>query len=133
MAKSVIERSETTTSLGGLLARSIAEGNRTMLLGLLAPDVDFRAVTPSRSWESRSAEEVADVIIGLWFGGERHIDAVERVECDTVADRERVGYRFLATTPDGKAVVEQQAYLDVHDGMITALRIACSGYRRIDA
>jgi len=118
-------------SAGEALARSIAAGDRAALVRLLAPQLDFKAVTPSRAWEAGTAEEVADIVLGRWFGGDRHITSVEHIDTDSVADCERVGYRFRATTPDGEAVVEQQAYIGAADGAITSLRIACSGFRPV--
>ena len=46
-----------------------------------------------------------------------------------VADRERVGYRFSVTNPDGDFLVEQQAYLEERDGRICWMRVVCSGFR----
>ena len=116
-------------STGEAFARAVAAGDRESLSKLLAPELAFRALTPSRFWESESAGEVVETMLATWFGGERHIDAVEHIECDRVGDLERVGYRFRATTPDGATTVEQQAYLAVDGGRITSLRILCSGFR----
>ena len=129
MTQPTMTAPNTTASVGERLARSIAANDRSGLLGLLAPDLDFRAVTPSRCFELRSADEAVDVILGRWFGGDRRIDAVERIETDVVVDCERVGYRFRATTPAGPSIVEQQAYVIADNGTITALRIVCSGFR----
>jgi hypothetical protein len=51
------------------------------------------------------------------------------VESDTVADRERVGYRFSVNNADGRHLVEQQAYLEDRDGQIGWMRVVCSGFR----
>lgn len=119
------------TAIAADFAHAIAAGDRGSLLGMLAPDVKFRALTPSRGWEIDSAEDAVNTMIGTWFGGERHIDSVESVETDTVADLARVGYRLKATTPAGRALVEQQAYLEVVDNTIVAVRILCTGYRPV--
>jgi hypothetical protein len=116
-------------SVGEQMARAIGAGDREALLELLAPDLDFRAMTPLRFWESRSAEEVADIVLGTWFGGDRHLDALEQLDTDVMADRERVGYRFRATTPEGVTLVEQQAYVGVDAGRVSWLRIMCTGFR----
>ena len=55
----------------------------------------------------------------------------KKVESDTVADRERVGYRFSVTNPDGDFLVEQQAFLAPRDGRIGWMRVVCSGYRPV--
>ena len=120
------------TAIGSAFARAVGAGDRRALLSLLAPDLRFRAVTPSRSWDHDEAAEAVDTMVGRWFGGERHVEEVESVVTDTVGDVVRVGYRFRATSPDGEAVVEQQAYLEVSEGTIRAVRLICSGYRPIE-
>lgn len=119
------------TSVAAGFPHAIAAGDRGRLLQMLAPRVEFRALTPSRAWEIDSAETAVDTLLGTWFGGQRRIDSVESVEIDVVADLIRVGYRFKATTQTGPALVEQQAYMSVVDGTITALRILCTGFRPV--
>lgn len=117
-------------SIGEQFARAFAAKDAGALRDLLAPDVDFRALTPDKFWEARSASEVVDdVILGRWLARADHIDALESVEHDAVVDRERVGYRLRGTNDDGPFVLEQQAYFTVADGRIAWLRIMCSGYR----
>jgi hypothetical protein len=50
-------------------------------------------------------------------------------ETDAFADCARVGYRFSVRNPDGRFLVEQQAYLTPRDGRIGWMRVVCSGYR----
>jgi hypothetical protein len=120
--------------VGERFARAIAAKDAPALLELLAPEIDCRAMTPGRFWEPSSPGElVNDVILGKWFEPTDHIEGIERIECDTVADRERVGYRFRVTNQDGTFLVEQQAYLGVEDDGVTWLRIMCSGYRPLNA
>jgi hypothetical protein len=118
--------------LGEPFVRAVAGKDAAVLAGLLSDDVDFKAMTPRRFWEADSAESVVgDVIFGHWFEETDHIDAIEAIECTTVAERQRVGYRLRVTNGDGAFAVEQQAYLDVQDGRITWLRIMCAGYQPI--
>ncbi len=118
---------------GERFARAIAAKDAPALLGLLAPTIDFRAMTPSRFWEADSpAQLVDDVILGKWFEPTDRIESIEGIENGEVADRERVRYCFRVTNGDGAFLVEQQAYLNVEDEGITWLRIMCSGYRPID-
>lgn len=115
--------------IGERFARAIAGKDAPALLGLLAPHIDFRAMTPNRFWEANSAVEVVnDVIFRYWFEPADRIDAIERIEHGAVGDRERVGYRFRVTNADGQFTVEQQAYLGVQGNAINWLRIMCSGY-----
>ena len=119
--------------IGERFARAVAAKDAPALLGLLAPEVDFRAMTPTRFWESNSAVEVVDdVVLGKWFEPTDLIESIEGIEHDVVIDRERVGYRFRVTNGDGAFIVEQQAYLGVQDDRIAWLRIMCSGYRPVE-
>ena len=119
--------------IGERFARAVAAKDAPALLGLLAPEVDFRAMTPSRFWESNSAVEVVDdVVLGKWFEPTDLIESIEGIEHDVVMDRERVGYRFRVTNADGAFIVEQQAYLGVQDDRIAWLRIMCTGYRPVE-
>jgi hypothetical protein len=120
------------TAIAARFAHAIAAHDRETLRGLLAADVELRALTPSQAWEVHTADDAVETMLGKWFGGERRIDLVENVETDTIADVVRVGYRFRASTPDGPAVVEQQAYLTLTDDAITSMRIICSGYHAVD-
>jgi hypothetical protein len=118
---------------GERFARAIAAKDAPALLGLLAPNIDFRAMTPGRIWEVDSPAQLVDeVILGTWFEPTDRIDAIEAIENGEVADRESVRYRFRVTNGDGAFLVEQQAYLGVSDEGIAWLRIMCSGYRPID-
>jgi hypothetical protein len=120
----------TPGSAGERFAHAIAVKDAPALLEVLAPDVDFRALTPGRFWEAANAKEIVDdVILGRWFDPSDHIDALESVESSPVADCERVIYRFRVTNDDGVFLVEQSAYFEVVDDRISWLRIMCAGYR----
>lgn len=98
------------------------------LRALMHPEIDFRGMTPNRNWEASGPDAVIEVLLANWFEDEDEIQALEQLETDTVADRERVGYRFSVTCPDGRFVVEQQAYLLARDGQIGWMRVMCAGY-----
>jgi hypothetical protein len=109
---------------------AIAKHDSAALMRLLAPDVDFRGLTPKRFWEANTPAEVVDVVLGHWFEESDHIDAVTALEHgEDVGDTRRVGYRFDITNADGSSTVEQQAYYRADGGQLTYLRIVCSGYR----
>jgi hypothetical protein len=120
------------TTLGGEFARAIAAKDEGRIRELIHPGIDFRALTPSRFWEAKDADTVLSVVLGHWFEPTDEIEALERVESDTVVDRERAGYRFSVRNPDGRFLVEQQAYLSARDGRIAWMRVVCSGFRPID-
>jgi len=119
-------------SPGAAFAQALASKDYPRLRALLAPDVDFRALTPSRNWEAADSTTVVEDILQQWFEESDEIEQVENVETDSFADRERVGYRFTVRNPDGRFLVEQQAYLSSRDGRIDWLRVVCSGFRPVD-
>lgn len=119
--------------IGERFARAIAEKDSSALLELLAPKIDFRAMTPGRFWEADTAVEVVDdVILGKWFEPTDHIETIEAIEQGSVVDRERVAYRFRVSNAAGAFIVEQQAYFGVEHDAITWLRVMCSGYRPVE-
>ena len=58
-----------------------------------------------------------------------HIEELCSVTDGSLADRSHVAYRLRVRNDDGEFLVEQQAYYAVDDGMITWMRVLCSGYR----
>src|SRR5918998_6626333 len=94
-------------TVGVDFAQALAAKDEERLRALLDPEVDFRGLTPSRAWEAADADAVLETLFGSWFEDKDEIESLDQVESDTVADRERVGYRFSVRTPDGRFVVEQ--------------------------
>jgi hypothetical protein len=127
-----LEESVMNNGIGERLAHAVATKDRPGLLDLLDPEIDFRGLTPNDFWAADSANELVDeVIFNNWFDADDHIDSLEDVQVDSVADRDRVSYRLRVINPDGVFLVEQQAYFGVENDRINWLRIMCSGYRRI--
>ena len=115
--------------LGEQFARAVADRDAAALKALVRSDVDFRALTPAKFWESTDVDVVVDdTILGTWFSPERKITEVLSVEADAVGSLEHVAYRFRVSRPDGEFVLEQQAYFQTVGGMISWLRIMCSGF-----
>jgi hypothetical protein len=119
-----------TPTLAARLADVVAARDRAGLRALLHPEIDFRAMTPSRIWEATGPDDVVAAFTH-WFGDDDHVEGVESVETDAFADRQRVGYRLRVRRADGVHLVEQQAYLSERDGRIGWLRVLCSGYRPV--
>ncbi len=116
--------------LGTRFAEAIAAKDAHTITALLAPDVDFRALTPRKFWEASTPADVLDVLFANWFEPDDHIDALVGVTVGTpVEDTQQVGYRLSVTNPDGPHTVEQQAYYRADGDRISYLRIVCSGYR----
>jgi DNA-binding IclR family transcriptional regulator len=120
------------TTLGGEFASALAKKDSSRLLELLAPEIDFQAMTPRRTWQASDPEAVLSIVFGHWFEDADHIEALEALDTDSVADRQRVGYRFSVSNPEGRFLVEQQAYLSERDGQIVWMRVLCSGYQPVE-
>ncbi len=128
-----------TTTLGADFAHALAQKDGPRLRQLLAPEIDFQAMTPRRTWEARDPDAVLAIIFGHWFEESDRIDSLEHVDSDSFADRQRVGYRLAVSNPEGRFLVEQQAYLSAGDGesgrddadKIAWMRVLCAGYRPV--
>lgn len=121
-----------TATLGAEYAQALAAKDFERLTALFAPEVDFRALTPRRFWEASSPEDVVAGVLRHWFEDSDEIEALEKLETDSVADRERVAYRFRVRNPEGLFLVEQQAYLSGGEDRIEWMRVLCSGYRETE-
>jgi hypothetical protein len=115
--------------LGRDFAQALAARDPARLTEVLAPDVDFRALTPNRAWQTDTAEAFVSDVLPVWFEETDHIDELLTLETGAVADRDRVAYLLRGHNGDGPFVVEQQAYYASEDGRITWLRVLCSGFR----
>jgi hypothetical protein len=116
-------------TLGAEFARALAAKDASAMRELMDPEIDFGGLTPSRNWEARDPDAVISILLDSWFEDKDEIQALEHLESDSFADRERVGYRFSVRNPDGPFLVEQQAYLAGSDGRIEWMRVVCSGFR----
>ena len=116
-------------TVGAEFARALAAKDSARIRGLLDPEIDFRGLTPNRSWEASQADDVVTMLLGDWFEDSDVIEGLEHLESDEFSDRERVGYRFSVRNPKGSFLVEQQAYLSARDGQIDWMRVLCSGFR----
>lgn len=65
----------TGPDLGRRFAEAIAAKDAEEITSLLAPDVDFKALTPRKFWEASTPAEVVDVLFDNWFEEQDHIDA----------------------------------------------------------
>ena len=120
-----------SSSLAAEFAEALAAKDAERLRAVLHPEIEFRALTPRRSWEADDVEAVIEIILGTWFEVSDKIEALEQLETDAFADRQRAGYRLSVKNPEGHFLVEQQAYLSERDGQIGWLRVLCAGYRPV--
>jgi len=114
--------------LGAQFASAVAAKDHTRVREIIHPEIDFWAMTPEDIWDASGPDEIVGVL-EEWFGEQDRIEAIELLEGDAFADRERVGYRLRVARPDGQYLIEHQAYLSERDGQIGWLRILCSGFR----
>jgi hypothetical protein len=115
--------------VGAQFARAFTAKDSARVADLLHPEVDFKGLTPSRAWEAQGKDDVVSLILGAWLEESDVVESLDSVDTGQVADRQRVGYRFTVTNPDGRFVVEQQAYLTERDGKIDWMRVVCTGFR----
>ena len=121
--------SATDSALGAQLAHAIATKDARVLRSLFATPVTFRAVTPRRFWDAETPVGVVDIVLGTWFGPDKRISALTSVETDVVGDVAKVTYRMAVEVDSSPTMVEQVAYYSEADGLITHLRLVCSGFR----
>ena len=101
------------------------------MVAALAPDVRLRYLIPPGPGEIVGAAAVAAKFL-RWFGAADAL-RVQSVLVEPLADRISVRYRFFLHRQEGHGgweVIEQQAYLDIDEGLrITAIDLLCSGFR----
>ena len=124
-------RVDSSASLGSSFAAALALKDFDRVRELLHPEVDFRGLTPRRTWEAEEPGTLVDGVLRQWFEDSDEILELEHLETGAFADRERVGYRFLVRNPEGLFRVEQQCYIGERDGRIGWLRVLCSGYQPV--
>jgi ketosteroid isomerase-like protein len=113
---------------GPAFAQALAVRDFDKLRSLLDPDIEFRALTPRRTWEaSGDAETLA--LFRRWFDLPTVVEEIDDVSSHAVGDRMHVAYRFLGHGDDGPFVIEQQIYYTERDGRIDWMRMMCSGFR----
>jgi hypothetical protein len=126
-----MEAGRMATPLGATFVQALAARDHARMTSLLHPEVDFGGMTPGRCWQANTATQVVEEILRSWFDDRDRIDEVLQVDTTWVADRQRVGYRLAVSNPDGRFLVEQQAYYETSDGSITWMRVLCSGFRPV--
>jgi hypothetical protein len=113
---------------GPAFAHALAARDFDKLQLLLDPEVEFRALTPRRSWEADGDSPTVE-LFRKWFDEATVIERVEQVDLDSVGDRQHLVYRFSGHDDDAPFVIEQQVYFTERDGRIDWMRMMCSGFR----
>jgi hypothetical protein len=115
--------------LGTRFVRALAAKDRVALVALLDPQIEFRGLTPSRSWEASTPEEVCEIVFGSWFEPGDHIRETLEAGTEPIVDRERLHYRLRVESEGADHLVEQEGYYDVVGGKIARMSLLCSGFR----
>jgi hypothetical protein len=115
--------------VGREFAQALAAKDFDRATELLHPEVDFRGLTPNRTWEATNRSEVVERVLRQWFEEKDEIEVLTSVETGSFADRDHIAYAFRGRNPDGPFAVEQQVYFTAADGRITWMRVLCSGFR----
>jgi hypothetical protein len=113
---------------GPAFAHALAARDFDKLQSLLDPEVEFRALTPRRTWEADGDSPTVDLFRN-WFDEATVIEQVQRVDLDAVGDRQHLVYRFSGHDDDAPFVVEQHVYFTERDGRMDWMRMMCSGFR----
>jgi len=78
--------------LGAAFATAVAAKDHTRIRELIHPEIDFWAMTPGEIWDAGGPDEIVGVL-DEWFGEDDLIEAIELLDGDAFADRERVSRR----------------------------------------
>ena len=70
-----------TQGLGPSFARAVAAKDLSRVRELLHPELDFRAMTPSRIWEAEGPDDVLSALC-TWFDDGDVIESIEALETD---------------------------------------------------
>ena len=115
--------------MGRRFAEALAAKDFDGIADLFDPEVDFRGLTPSRSWEAVGPKETIDEILTSWLDESDQVDELVSVETGTFADRSTLSYALRGHNEDGPFTFQQQAYFTERDGRIDWMRVVCSGFR----
>jgi hypothetical protein len=94
-------------------AQALAAKDTERLRELLHPAIEFRGLTPSRSWEADDREAVLAVLLGEWFEDTDEIEAVEQLDGDAFSDRERESGLPVPRQQPGRPVPRRAAGVPV--------------------
>lgn len=112
--------------VGARFITALAERDFSTAQAMLAPGVEFKALTPSQGFIDLTGPDAVMTRLREWYAT---ATALEHLEADKVLERHHVGYRIRwESADDGPFVFEQQAYYDLDDGSrIRRLHLVCAG------
>jgi hypothetical protein len=126
-----VGEAQTQSKVGREFVEAFAAKDFDRIRELVDPEIDFRGLTPSRSWEASGPSELVSVVLKQWLEDTDHVDELVKVETGEFADRHRITYSIRGHNDDGPFAFEQLAYFTESDGRIDWMRVVCSGMRPI--
>jgi hypothetical protein len=117
-----------TASLGQAFAEAFTAGEEERIVRLLHAEVDFRALTPNKTWQAKGPGDVVSEVIRPWLADAQVIDELVEITTHAFSDTESVTYRFRGRDSEGEYICEQHAYLTEREGLIAWMRVVCSGF-----
>ena len=111
------------------LVEAIVARDFSRARGLLHPEIDFRAMTPSRIWEADGPAGVEEVLRTWLDDPDEEIERIDPVEVTAVEDTARAGWSVRGSDAEGTFVFQQLAYVRERDGQVAWLRVMCTGPR----
>lgn len=128
MSIPVARTMEETGHLGKAFIEALGRRDFSRLESIFDPQVRFRALVPPGF---RTAEDAAAAVEHprRWFADADRFELLAST-VDHVGPRVRVSYRIRLREGGIWYTVEQQAYIDVKDGLIRSVDLLCSGFVR---
>jgi len=114
-------------SVGKRFLAALAARDYDGLEACFQADVIFRALVPSGLREG-IGPQVTVAWLRRWFD-EADLFDMQKTDLDVVVDRLHIAYRIRVREEGVLKMVEQEAYCVVGDGLITEMRLLCSGFR----
>jgi hypothetical protein len=121
-----------TTATSGIateLVDAICARDFAAARDLLHAEIDFRAMTPRRTWEAEGPADVESHLRTWLADPEEEVSSIEPVAQVPFEDTLRVGWRVRGRKASGPFAFEQLAYVRERDGQVGWMRLICSGPR----
>ena len=116
------------SGVASALVDAIVGRDLARAVSLLHPEIDFRAMTPSRVWEADGRAGV-EAVLREWFEDpDEDVERIEATEPVAIEGTARVGWLVHISDGDGPHIFEQQAYVRERDGQVDWMRVMCSGW-----
>jgi hypothetical protein len=72
-----------TTTLGTEFARAFAGKDGGRVRELVHAEIDFRGLTPNRSWEASDPDALVEILFGRWLEDTDEVQSLDSVETDS--------------------------------------------------